>query len=69
MLQVEEEKEMAQVWETLKTGLHKKWPRVKEEHIFRLNLKEVMFYNYIMHAYFFESVCVLVCKIDKTSAM
>lgn len=39
--QVEEEEEMAQVWETLKTGLRKRWPSVKEEHIFRLNLKEV----------------------------
>lgn len=57
--QVEEEEEMAQVWETLKTGLRKKWPYVKEEHIFRLNLKEVMFYIDIMHAYSFESVCVL----------
>lgn len=47
-LQVEEETEMAQVWETLKTGLRKRWPRVREEHIFRLNFKEVMFYNYIM---------------------
>lgn len=58
--QVEEEEEMAQVWETLKTGLRKKWPYVKEEHIFRLNLKEVMFYIDIMHACSFESVCVLV---------
>lgn len=40
-LQAEDEEEVPQVWERLKSDLQRRWPSVREEHIFRLNLKEV----------------------------
>lgn len=39
--QAEEKEEVTQVWERLKSDLQRRWPSVKEEHIFKLNLKYV----------------------------
>lgn len=41
-LQANDEKEVTQVWERLRSDLQRTWPSVREEHIFRLNLKEVL---------------------------
>lgn len=43
--QAEDDEEVTQVWEKLKSDLQRRWPSVREEHIFRLNLKEVMLYT------------------------
>lgn len=43
-LLAEDEQEVTQVWERLKSDLQRTWPYVKEEHIFRLNLKQVMLF-------------------------
>lgn len=53
--QADDEAEVTKVWETLKTGLQRRWPSVREEHIFRLNLKQViiyLYYRYRAHVYF-----------------
>lgn len=51
--QADDEAEVTKVWETLKTGLQRRWPSVREEHIFRLNLKQVIYiYIYRTHVYF-----------------
>lgn len=44
-LQAEDDEEVTQVWERLKSDLQRRWPSVSEEHIFRLNLKEVMLFT------------------------
>lgn len=38
--------EVEKIWERLKLNIHRVWPSVKENHIFRLTLKEVMLYMY-----------------------
>lgn len=43
-LQAEDDEEVTQVWERLKSDLQQRWPSVSEEHIFRLNLKDVMLF-------------------------
>lgn len=43
--QAEEKEEVTQVWERLKSDLQRRWPSVKEEHIFKLNLKYVMLFT------------------------
>lgn len=51
-LQAEDEEEVPQVWERLKSDLQRRWPSVREEHIFRLNLKEVMLFTEIKYNIF-----------------
>lgn len=43
-LQAEDDEEVTQVWERLKSDLQQRWPSVSEEDIFRLNLKDVMLF-------------------------
>lgn len=39
------DEEVTQVWEMLKKDIQQRWPSVRKEHIFRLNLKEVMLFT------------------------
>lgn len=37
-----DEDEETKTWNTLKTDIKRRWPSVREEHIFKMNLKDVI---------------------------
>lgn len=34
------------VWEDIKSNIKQRWPSVREEHIFKMNLKDVIFVDF-----------------------
>lgn len=34
------------IWEDIKSNIKQKWPFVREEHIFKMNLKDVIFVDF-----------------------
>lgn len=69
-LQAEDEEEVTQVWERLRSDLQRRWPSVKEEHIFRLNLKEVMLYTkpeFTKYNVFYYLTNTFICLADRVT--
>lgn len=39
-----DDNEETKVWENIKSNVKQRWPSLREENIFKMNLKDVMFY-------------------------
>lgn len=62
--------EESKVWENIKSNVKQRWPSVREENIFKMNLKDVIFdilyyksYNILKLSIFNESM--VACLLDK----
>lgn len=62
--------EESKVWENIKSNVKERWPSVREENIFKMNLKDVIFdilyyksYNILKLSIFNESM--VACLLDK----
>lgn len=62
--------EETKVWENIKSNVKQRWPSVREENIFKMNLKDVIFdilyfksYNILKLSIFNESM--VACLLDK----
>lgn len=62
--------EETKVWENIKSNVKQRWPSVREENIFKMNLKDVIFYisyyksyNILKLSIFNE--CMVACLFDK----